>query len=123
MATPKHTAAHLDWEDVRFFAALARCRTLAATARQLNETNAAVARRLANLEATLGLSLFKRRATGYWLNAAGASALAEAGQMEMAACALMQKRETANSIPAAAGASARGRRSSRSRTRAHCFGE
>jgi len=88
--TDKRRTAGLDWEDVRFFSALARHGTLAATARDLNEPRATVARRLANLEATLGQSLFKRRANNFSLNAAGAGALAEAAQMEMAACALME---------------------------------
>jgi DNA-binding transcriptional LysR family regulator len=84
----KKGTALLDWEDVRFFTALARHGTLAAAARALKATHATVSRRLASLEATLGHSLFTRNARGYALNAAGASALAEAAQMEMAACAL-----------------------------------
>jgi DNA-binding transcriptional LysR family regulator len=106
MTDKNRTANPLDWEDVRFFAALARHATLAATARELKATHATVARRLANLETALGQSLFTRRAKGFLLNAAGAAVLAEAAQMEMAACALLQKREPA-SVP-----STRGRRSS-----------
>jgi len=116
MTDQKRTAS-LDWEDVRAFAALARHATLAATARCLKVTHATVARRLANLEATLGQPLFTRRARGYSLNAAGASALAEAAQMEMAACALMQKREPAVSSTGVSGAGTRRRRSSAARVR------
>lgn len=87
MAVHKRSAV-LDWEDVRFFAALARHGTLAATARNLKVTHAAVARRLASLEATLGRSLFARKREGFRLNAAGAAALGEAAQMELAACSL-----------------------------------
>jgi DNA-binding transcriptional LysR family regulator len=96
--TDKKRSASLDWEDVRFFTALARHGTLAATARALKVTHAAVSRRLASLEATLGHSLFKRNPRGFALNAAGASALAEAAQMEMAACALTEKRDTAGMV-------------------------
>jgi DNA-binding transcriptional LysR family regulator len=96
--TDKKRSASLDWEDVRFFAALARQRTLAATARDLKVTHATVARRLANLEGTLGQPLFTRSGNGFSLNSAGATALAEAAQMEMAACALMEKREAASSV-------------------------
>ena len=97
MADKKRTAS-LDWEDVRFFTALARHGTLAATARALKVTHATVSRRLAGLEATLGHPLFTRDAKGFTLNAAGASALAEAAQMEMAASALTETRDTAGSV-------------------------
>ena len=93
--TDKKRTASLDWEDVRFFTALARHSTLAATARALGVTHTTVSRRLANLEATLGHSLFTRSAQDFVLNAAGASALAEAAQMEMAACALTEMRDNA----------------------------
>jgi DNA-binding transcriptional LysR family regulator len=94
MAVQKRTAG-LDWEDVRFFAALARHGTLAATARTLKVTHATVARRLANLETTLGQPLFARHRTGLRLNAAGASALGEAAQMELAAGALHAAHDSA----------------------------
>jgi DNA-binding transcriptional LysR family regulator len=97
MAVQKRTAG-LDWEDVRCFAALARHGTLAATARNLRVTHATVARRLANLESTLGHPLFARNRDGYRLNAAGAAALGEAAQMELAAGALHAARDTANNV-------------------------
>ena len=96
MTDKKHTA--VDWEDVRFFTALARHGTLAATARTLKVTHATVARRLASFETALGRPLFTRGANGFALNAAGAAALAEAAQMEMAACALADKREGPDSV-------------------------
>jgi molybdenum-dependent DNA-binding transcriptional regulator ModE len=94
--TPKPTSeqrglAMLDWEDVRFFAALARHRTLLATARALKVTCESVERRLTSLESVLGYPLFQRSGGEFTLNAAGAAALAEAAQMEMAACSLLQK--------------------------------
>jgi len=90
-----HRHVTLDWEDVRYFAALARHRTPLATARVLDCKPATVERRLNNLEAVLGQSLFTRSNSGYRLNSAGAAALAEAAQMEMAACSLLQKRAAA----------------------------
>lgn len=96
--TDKKHAATLDWEDVRFFTALARHGTLAATARSLKVTHATVARRLANFETTLGRPLFTRSAAGFALNAEGAAALAEAAQMEMAAGALAGRRERGDGI-------------------------
>ena len=42
--------ADLDWEDVRYFVALARYGTLSATARVLRVNHATVARRVTSLE-------------------------------------------------------------------------
>lgn len=97
MAVPKRTAG-LDWEDVRCFAALARHGTVAATARSLKVTHATVSRRVANLESTLGHPLFARNRDGFRLNAAGAAALGEAAQMELAAGALHAARDTAGQV-------------------------
>lgn len=77
-----------DWEDVRYFAALARHGSLSATARALTVNQATVARRLAALEEALGTKLFKRRPSGYELTTAGRSALEAADAMESAATAL-----------------------------------
>lgn len=82
----------LDWEDVRFFLAIARHGTLLGAARNLRVTSEMVVRRLDSLETALGYELFARHASTFALNAAGAAALAEAAQMEMAACSLTQKR-------------------------------
>jgi DNA-binding transcriptional LysR family regulator len=78
----------IDWDDVRFFAALARYGSLSAAARALTVNHATVARRLAALEQALGTKLFKRRPTGYELTTAGRSALEAAGAMESAAAVL-----------------------------------
>ena len=120
MKNRKPDSATLDWEDVRFFTVLARRRTLTASARDLEVPLAQVSRRLTNLEATLGVRLFTRRARGFSLNAEGAMTLAEAAQMEMAACSLLcRSRAAARSTPGdlnaagTTGALPRARRSSR----------
>jgi DNA-binding transcriptional LysR family regulator len=82
--------ARIDWEDVRFFVALARHGSLSAAARALTVNHATVARRLAALEQALATKLFKRRPTGYELTAAGRSALEAADAMEGAAAALLR---------------------------------
>jgi DNA-binding transcriptional LysR family regulator len=91
MQNPRPTTA-LDWEDVRYFAALARHRSSTATARALTCTVDTVERRIANLETALGHRLFQRQGNTLALTPAGAAALAEAAQMEMAACSLSQLR-------------------------------
>jgi DNA-binding transcriptional LysR family regulator len=78
----------VDWEDVRFFATLARHGSLSATARALHVNHATVARRIAALEEALRIKLFKRQPTGYELTAAGRRALETADTMESAAAAL-----------------------------------
>ncbi len=89
--TQRQRTSVLDWEDVRCFAALARHRTLLATARALKVSCESVERRLLSLESALGYPLFVRSGAEFTLNAAGAAALGEAAQMEMAACSLLQK--------------------------------
>src|SRR5262249_8756031 len=78
----------IDWEDVRYFVALARHGSLSAAARALTVNHATVARRLAALEQALGPKLFKRRPSGFELTPAGSSALEAAGAMEGAAATL-----------------------------------
>src|SRR5215831_17665218 len=63
----KKRTVRLDWEDVRYFVALARQGTLSATAPALRVNHATVARRIASLETPLGRTLFDRRAKGYVL--------------------------------------------------------
>src|SRR5437868_1906481 len=81
----KKRTADLDWEDVRYFVALARRGTLSATARGLRVNHATVARRVASLETLLGRALFERRAEGYALTADGKAVLDEASAMDEAA--------------------------------------
>jgi DNA-binding transcriptional LysR family regulator len=117
--TDKKRTNGLDWEAVRFFAALARHGTLAGTARGLKVTHATVARRLANLESTLGQSLFARNASGFSLNATGATAPAGAQLRRAHAGGVCREAAAARAVDVdapgrgAAGASARGRGSSR----------
>ncbi len=78
----------LDWEDLRFFAALARHGSLSAAARHLRVNHATVARRVAGLEVHLGRVLFEHRPDGYRLTAAGRQVLLASERMEQAAAAL-----------------------------------
>lgn len=72
----------IDWNDLRYVLALARHGSLSATARALKVNHATVARRIAALEASLGLTLFERRSRGYRLTPAAAPVLAAAEQIE-----------------------------------------
>jgi DNA-binding transcriptional LysR family regulator len=61
----------MDWDDLRFFQALLRHKTLSATAQHLRVTQSTVGRRLASLEASLGVRLVHRTREGYVPTAAG----------------------------------------------------
>src|SRR5215469_11366593 len=81
----------LDWEDVRYFIALARHRTLSATARALRVNHATVARRVASLETLLGHPIFDRRASGYALTAEGKALVNHASAMNEAALSILRR--------------------------------
>lgn len=87
----KKRTANLDWEDVRYFVALARHGTLSATARALRVNHVTVARRIASLEATVRRSLFERRAEGYLLTADGKAVLDEASLMDEGALSVLRR--------------------------------
>lgn len=71
-----------DWEDLRHFAALAQEGSLSAAARLLDVEHATVARRVAGLEAALGLKLVDRRPRSYVLTADGQRIAAIAARVE-----------------------------------------
>jgi DNA-binding transcriptional LysR family regulator len=77
-----------DWENLRHFVVLAREGTLSAAARQLRVDHATVARRVAALEAEMGLKLVDRRARSYQLTDDGRRIAATATSMEEAAFAV-----------------------------------
>lgn len=72
----------MDWEDLRFFLALSRCGSLSAAARELDVDHATVGRRIAALEASLGLRLIDRLPRSRPLTEDGAAIAATAERME-----------------------------------------
>jgi DNA-binding transcriptional LysR family regulator len=78
----------MNWDAVQAFLAVARTGRISAAARRLEVEHTTVGRRLAALEAALGVPLFYRTSTGYALTAHGRSAMAQAETMEQAALAL-----------------------------------
>ena len=73
------------WDDVRFFLAIHRAGSLSAAAVPLGVTQPTCGRRLAALEASLGLRLFDRTPEGLRLTAEGATLLDAATAMEQSA--------------------------------------
>ncbi len=72
----------LDWDDLRFFLAVARHRTLAAAAKHLHVTQSTVSRRLASLQEGMGVRLLQRTADGYMPTLAGESIRAHVERVE-----------------------------------------
>ena len=82
---PLDSASKLDWNDLRFFLAVARHGSTLAAGRALRVSQTTVARRIAALEQALNLHLVEKRQAGYTLTAAGEELLAHAAQVEWAA--------------------------------------
>ena len=75
----------LDWNDLRYFLAVARGGSTLAAGKALRVSQTTVARRVAALEEALGLKLFDRKQAGYALTPAGADLVERARQVEEAA--------------------------------------
>ncbi|HSQ64084.1 MAG TPA: LysR family transcriptional regulator [Polyangiaceae bacterium] len=73
------------WDDVRFFLAIQRAGSLSAAAGPLAVTQPTCGRRLAALEASLGLRLFERTPEGLQLTSEGGTLLDAATTMERSA--------------------------------------
>ena len=78
-------AASVDWDDLKFFLAVARSGSTLGAGRTLRVSQTTVARRLSALEGALGLVLFERRQAGYALTPAGEALVGRAEAVEAAA--------------------------------------
>ena len=78
----------LDWDDLRFFLAIARDGSLSAAARNLQVAQSTVGRRLASLEASLGVRLLNRTPDGYVPTLAGQEVREQAERLEAEALSL-----------------------------------
>jgi len=74
-----------DWNDLRYFVAVAEQGSTLKAGRILRVSQTTVARRIAALEEAVGLPLFERRTAGYAPTAAGESLFAHARAVEAAA--------------------------------------
>jgi DNA-binding transcriptional LysR family regulator len=72
----------IDWDDVRYFLAVARGGSVRAAAGRLGVNHATVLRRIAQLEERLGAQMFEKLPAGYRLTAAGEEVVELARQME-----------------------------------------
>lgn len=75
----------LDWNDLRYFLAVAREGSTLAAGRALRVSQTTVARRIAALERAIGVPLFEKRQAGYALTPAGEDLVARAAEVESSA--------------------------------------
>src|SRR3546814_17148628 len=61
----------IDWDDVRYFLAIAREGSVRSAAGRLGVNHSTVLRRIARLEERLGVQMFEKLPSGYRLTAAG----------------------------------------------------
>lgn len=76
-----------DWDDLRYFLAVARAGSLSAAARALGVAQPTVGRRISAFELSLGAQLFMATPVGQRLSATGQRMLGHAEQMERSALA------------------------------------
>lgn len=81
----------INWDDARFFLAVARCGTLRKAASQLHVDQATVGRRLSGFEDALGSKLFIRTPKSFALSPLGEEMLADVMKMENAVQAINRK--------------------------------
>ena len=80
-----------DWNDLRYFLAVARTGSTLAASRALAVNATTVARRVGELERAIGVRLFDRRQTGYVLTETGLELRATAERMEIEATAFAEQ--------------------------------
>lgn len=80
-----------DWNDLKYFLAVARHGSSTAAGKALQVNQSTVQRRLVELERQLGRPLVQRQQTGYRLTAFGEQLLSHAQRVEQAAAALAQE--------------------------------
>ncbi len=80
----------LDWDDLRFFLAIARHGSLMAAAKDLHVAHSTTGRRLASLEASLNVRLLNRTPNGYVLTLAGREIMKYAERLETEALSLQR---------------------------------
>ncbi|HZX29617.1 MAG TPA: LysR family transcriptional regulator [Telluria sp.] len=87
-----------DWDDLRFFLAIAEHGGLGAAARALGVEHTTASRRIDALEAGLGLRLFDRLPKGWAITAAGAELLPAARRVEADMMALLRQATQADAV-------------------------
>ena len=74
--------AQLDWNDIKVFLALFRCRSIRAAADELGMSHSTVSRHLTDLETSLGAVLFTRSRDGMLATAMAEQIFEQAEKVE-----------------------------------------
>lgn len=90
----------VDWDALQVFLAVARSGRVSVAARRLGVEHTTVARRIAALEASLGVSLFYRTTRGYLLTPEGQNVVSTAEAMERAALVVEARARERSGPPA-----------------------
>lgn len=72
----------MNWDDLRYFLAVARCGSISGAARQLDVQHSTVSRRMRQLEEKQSARLLERKKSGYELTPAGEILMQSASKME-----------------------------------------
>lgn len=88
----------MNWDNVRYFLAVARAGSVTAAAREMGVKHSTILRRLDNLEQEVDSKLFSRLASGYRLTPVGEGILPLAEQMEINALSLSRALRGVDSI-------------------------
>ncbi|GIQ77828.1 LysR family transcriptional regulator [Bradyrhizobium sp. RD5-C2] len=81
----------INWDDLRVFLCAARAGNLSQTAKRLRLDHSTVSRRIAQMEASLGIAVFERHRTGLKLNEVGERLLRHAERVESAVIAIREE--------------------------------
>ncbi|KIZ34048.1 MULTISPECIES: LysR family transcriptional regulator [Rhodopseudomonas] len=92
----------MDWNDLRFFLAVARSGSLTRTSADLRVSQSTVSRRISEFERSLGMKLFARHQTGYFLTDAGREVLRDAETVEESILSLERGATGLDKAPAGA---------------------
>jgi DNA-binding transcriptional LysR family regulator len=90
MATKNIPLSRLDWDNLRVFLTVAHTRSLSVAARKLLMDHSTVSRRVAQLETTVGATLFTRHRLGMDINELGESLLPHVQKMELGSLELKE---------------------------------
>ena len=90
----------VDWDALQVFLAVARSGRVSGAARRLGVEHTTVARRIAALEKSLGVSLFYRTSQGYLLTPDGQNVVSTAEAMERAALVVEARARERSGPPA-----------------------
>lgn len=82
-----------NWDNLRFYLAVARSGTVSAAAKSLEVSHATVLRRVDQLEQELGVKLFRRLQSGYVLTESGSALYDEASRLDADTIAMVRRFE------------------------------